>query len=235
MATGLDDVLQAIKETNELLIEIRDSGGAGGGGGSSTAAGRGKARSGPGGALSFLTKGGPMKAIAAGMKGARMASNALDSMGITAGLRASNLGASQGEAIASGQRALLNNATSLPFAGFALANTRQELNAQNDAQGNVTGLLDQFALAGGTRDGLDQGGVDTMLGRQNELQRNKHDIRRMVSDRQAVVGQKDLAAAVGKDAGNLSDQLEPFSALSKELQLLVHTLRQVNSATGGVR
>lgn len=231
MAASLDDVLRAIEAGNDILDDLRTNGMGGGGGGAGGKGEGGKGRSGLGGALAMLKKG-PLGAIGENIS---MAASAVDSLGISAGLRASNLGASREEGVLRGKRSLLENMGSLPFANSLMANTNQELAVQKDATSGVTKLTDAYAMAGGTAADLSEGGIDEIAKRELELNREKYSMREMVANRIAVVGDNDLNAAMGKDAGNLADLVAPIKDLSLHMTLLSNALRQAQNNLTGTR
>lgn len=239
MAATLDDVVSALERLETLLEDIRDSGGGGGGAGG-TGGGKIAATSGgAGGPLGLMGKGlkGGMGYISAGIQAARSVGDFAEGSGLAAGYAASMRGATSGQAVNMGGRALISNVLEFPGLSSLFANTSDTLAAQGRAQTSISGLAESVARAGGE---LDDNSIRSALGRQNEIEGRVTAARNRVANLQAEVGASDLSAAASKDRSGAADTFGPLlAAISPLTAAMVEltNLMRAKAATpiGGAR
>lgn len=224
MGATLDNLLEAIERTNDLLEEIRDEASTGTGGGSrGQAGGRSEEGGAGGGGLSIL------KNFKKGFGHAAALSSAFDAAGVSQGLRASNLGATGSQALQTGARALAQTITDLPGGSFVAANIGETLSAQNRAQTSVSNIAEQVARAGGS---LSREGIREALSRQNEIEGRVQKARQTVAFEQAGVGGRDLGEASLADAKNLAPAM---GRLGIAINRLIEVMQARTASAGGVR
>lgn len=216
---GENEIVLKLEELIGISEEIRDAlEGLEG----NSAGGSGGASSGKAGKKSLSLK--------KGLKRFTSAVNAVDGLvtatGVSAGLRAANLGATNSQAVNTGLRAFAETVTNLPFGNFLAANTSETLQAQGRAQSSVSNIAEQVARAGGS---VSRGGIREALKRQNEIEGRVQTARQAVAQEQADEGSEDLAKAAGKDFDNL------FGALTSAVEQLTSVLETKSQTAGGVR
>lgn len=213
-----NEIISKLEELISVSEEIRDaleSGAAAGGSGGGAASGKVAAKA---------------KSLKKRFKKFSSAVGAVDSAltatGVSAGLRAANLGATGSQAVNTGLRAFAQTVTNLPFGNFLAANTSETLQAQGRAQSNVSQIAEQVARAGGS---IDRGGIKEALRRQNEIEGRVQKARQAVSQEQADQGAGELAEAAGKDLDNL------LGGLTSAIEKLTSVFETKSQTAGGVR